>query len=261
MSPEFSMIVLIPSFNSGEMLSKTVAHAMEFHQPVLVVSDGSTDGSVPGLCREFRGREGLAVIELPRNEGKGEAVLHGLRYAIEHGHTHALVLDADGQHPCGSIPRFRETAAANPDCMILGVPVFSEDAPAERVHGRKVGNWFAGLATIWSGIGDSLFGFRVYPVAPALNIMESIRTARRFDFDTELAVRLVWQGVRPLNLPAPVAYPARQAGGVTHFRYLRDNWLLMRTHIRLFQGMLVRLPALLAQKRRWRYAGSVPCRK
>jgi hypothetical protein len=113
------------------------------------------------------------------------------------------------------------------------------------VKGRLIGNWWADLATVWGGIGDSLFGFRVYPIRESLEILDSIRTARRFDFDTELVVRLYWRGVRPVNLRVPVIYPDIAAGGVTHFRYLRDNVLLVTTHARLFFGMLARLPRLL----------------
>ena len=122
--------------------------------------------------------------------------------------------------------------------MVLGVPVFGPDAPPERVKGRRIGNWFANLETLWGGVHDSLFGFRVYPLKPAVRIMESIRTARRFDFDTELVVRLFWAGVRPINQPVPVHYPPRVAGGVTHFKYLRDNLLLAGTHTRLCLLML-----------------------
>ncbi len=136
--------------------------------------------------------------------------------------------------------------------MILGEPIFGPDAPAERVKGRRVGNWWANLATLWGGIHDSLFGFRVYPIGESVRILESIRSARRFDFDTELAVRLYWSGVRPINIPVPVRYPPREDGGTTHFHYLRDNLLLIATHTRLFLGMLARLPRLIAHASRMR---------
>jgi hypothetical protein len=136
--------------------------------------------------------------------------------------------------------------------MVLGVPVFGPDAPPERVKGRRIGNWFANLETLWGGVHDSLFGFRLYPLKPAVRIMESIRTARRFDFDTELVVRLFWAGVRPINLPVPVHYPPRVAGGVSHFRYLRDNLLLAGTHTRLCLLMLVRLWPVWKLRKQWR---------
>ena len=111
-----------------------------------------------------------------------------------------------------------QISSNHPEAMVLGVPVFGPDAPPERVKGRRIGNWFANLETLWGGVHDSLFGFRLYPLKPAVRIMESIRTARRFDFDTELVVRLFWAGVRPINQPVPVHYPPRRAGGVYAFQ-------------------------------------------
>ena len=140
----------------------------------------------------------------------------------------------------------------HPEAMILGVPIFGPDAPSERVEGRRVGNWFANLETLWGGVRDSLFGFRVYPLAPTVTIMESIKTARRFDFDTELAVRLFWAGVRPINESAPVHYPVRELGGVSHFKYLRDNLLLAGTHTRLCLLMLTQLWLVWRLRQQWK---------
>jgi hypothetical protein len=140
---------------------------------------------------------------------------------------------------------------AAPDAMILGKPVFEADAPALRVQGRRVSNWWAKLETLCfddrRGIADSLFGFRVYPVEPLLAIMEKTRWMRRFDFDPEAAVRLCWRGVRPVNLDAPVRYPSAAEGGVSHFKYVRDNALLSWMHARLMTGFVVRLPLLIAR--------------
>jgi hypothetical protein len=112
------------------------------------------------------------------------------------------------------------------------------------VRGRRVSNWWANLETLWAGIGDSLFGFRVYPVAPLVQVMRAQRWMRRFDFDPEAAVRLCWRGVAPLNLAAPVRYLRPEEGGVSHFRYARDNALLTWMHFRLMLGLLARLPLL-----------------
>jgi hypothetical protein len=133
--------------------------------------------------------------------------------------------------------------------MVLGLPVFGPEAPALRVRGRRVSNWWAGLETGWAGIGDSLCGFRVYPIAPLLEAMGRTRWMRRFDFDPEAAVRLSWLGVRAVNLPAPVRYLSAAEGGVSHFRYLRDNALLTWMHTRLVLGAIPRLPVLLRLRR------------
>jgi glycosyltransferase involved in cell wall biosynthesis len=221
-------------------------------KPVWIVLDGSTDCSVTEAKELLRQYSALRLFTLNRNHGKGGATLVAMRAALEAGYSHALVIDADGQHPADRISSFMQISANYPDAMVLGVPVFGADAPAERVKGRRVGNWFANLETLWGGVQDSLFGFRVYPLKPAVRIMESIRTARRFDFDTELAVRLFWAGVRPINLPVPVHYPPRVEGGVTHFRYLRDNLLLAGTHTRLCLLMLLRLWPVWKLRKRWR---------
>lgn len=246
-------VVVLPSYNSGPQLLRTVCGALQQHQPVWVVSDGSTDGSDDNLQTELRGEPGWELFRHEQNQGKGACVLTALDEAERRGLRWALVMDADGQHPAANIPQFFELAWKNPDAVILGVPIFGPEAPRERVLGRKVGNTLAQLNTLWGGIGDSLFGFRVYPVQATRRILRSISTARRFDFDTEIAIRLVWAGVRPINVPVPVFYPPRSQGGVTHFNYLRDNWLLAQTHLRLFAGMLLRSPQLLF--RRWAARG------
>jgi hypothetical protein len=158
-------------------------------------------------------------------------------------------MDADGQHPAGSIPRFMQASRAQPDALILGRPVFGAEAPLLRVRGRRISNWWANLETLGAGIGDSLFGFRVYPIAPLLRVMRGRRWMRRFDFDPEAAVRLAWAGLPLVNLPAPVRYLRAEEGGVSHFRYGRDNVLLTAMHIRLVLGMLARLPWLMLRRR------------
>ncbi len=185
------------------------------------------------------------MIVLPENQGKGAAVLAGISAAQENGFTHALTMDSDGQHPAALIPAFMADSQATPQAMILGKPVFAADAPALRVNGRKVSNAWVNLETLWMGIGDSLYGFRVYPIAPLRRIMQANRWMRRFDFDPEAVVRLCWAGVNPLNRDAPVRYLRADEGGVSHFRYLRDNVLLTWMHTRLFLGFLLRLPWLI----------------
>ena len=237
-------LVVIPSYNSGRALHATVVAARAAWYPVWVVVDGSTDGSDAGLD----GLDGVRVLRRPANGGKGAAVLDGLRLAAAEGFTHALVMDADGQHPAASIRQFMEASRARRDAMVLGVPQFGPDAPLLRVRGRRISNWWARLETAGAGLGDSLFGFRVYPIGPLLRIMERSRAMRRFDFDPEAAVRLSWAGVPAVNIPAPVRYPTAAEGGVSHFRYGWDNALLTSMHVRLVLGAMLRAPVLA-----WRY--------
>jgi glycosyltransferase involved in cell wall biosynthesis len=253
LSGDGSHLVILPSYNSGPLLARTARAVLEYWKPVWIVLDGSTDCSVADAHDLLRKNAGVRLFTLHQNRGKGGATLVAMRAALEAGYSHALVADADGQHPAHRIASFMETSKEHPDAMILGVPVFGPEAPAARVKGRRIGNWFANLETLWGGVHDSLFGFRIYPLKPAVRIMESIRTARRFDFDTELAVRLFWAGVRPINQPAAVNYPPREAGGVTHFRYFRDNLLLAGTHTRLCLLMLLHLRSVWRLRKRWKH--------
>lgn len=241
-------LVLIPSYNPGPKVYDTVLAARREWMPVWVVVDGSTDGTAVGLQALADSDPGLRVIVLPENRGKGAAVLHGIELAAAEGYTHVLTMDSDGQHPAGLIPQFMAASVAQPQAMILGVPQFDASAPSLRVRGRKVSNWWANLETLWMGIGDSLFGFRVYPIAPLAQVMRGQRWMRRFDFDPEAVVRLGWLGVPPVNLPAPVRYFRSEEGGVSHFNYARDNLLLTWMHTRLFFGFVARLPRLAARR-------------
>ncbi len=224
--------MLIPSFDPGPRLRRTVAEARAAWPHVWVVSDGSTDGSETGIEAP-----GIHLLRRPRNGGKGAAVLDGLQAAQHAGFTHALVMDADGQHPAELIPAFMAASLASPDAMVLGRPVFGPDAPAVRVAGRRVSNLMTRLAVGPGLIADSLFGFRVYPIPPLLSAMRKTRWMRGFDFDPEAAIRLARMAVPALNLDAPVRYPTPAQGGVSHFRYGRDNLLLAWMFLRLLSRL------------------------
>jgi hypothetical protein len=173
-----------------------------------------------------------------------------MREAQALGFTHVLTMDSDGQHPAESIAPFMQASFSSPAAMVLGKPIFDDSAPGLRIKGRKISNWWANLETLWAGIDDSLFGFRVYPIAPLISVMRRQLWMRRFDFDVEAAVRLCWRGVIPVNLPAKVRYFKPEEGGVSHFNYWRDNALLSWMHFRLFFGFIPRLPLLAARRLR-----------
>ena len=241
-------LVLIPSYNPGRLVYATVRGAREYWGPVWVVVDGSDDGTAEGLQELAKADRELRVIVMPRNGGKGRAVLHGMKLAAAEGFTHVLTMDSDGQHPAVRIPDFMHLSQANPRAMILGAPIFDASAPSIRVQGRKISNWWANVETAGSGIGDSLFGFRVYPIADLVAVMRWQPWMRRFDFDPEAVVRLAWRGVTPINVPAAVRYLGAEEGGVSHFNYFRDNVLLTWMHLRLVTESLLRMPFLLARK-------------
>ncbi|MDA8364307.1 MAG: glycosyltransferase family 2 protein [Gammaproteobacteria bacterium] len=248
MNPSSTHLVLIPSFNTGERVYSTVRDARRYWNPVWVVLDGSNDGTAEGLAKMAAADAGLKVWALPVNRGKGAVVQFGLGEAGRAGFTHVLTMDADGQHPPEKIPEFMLASQRNRAAMILGCPKFDASAPLIRVRGRKISNWWANLETLHGGIGDSLCGFRVYPVGPLSAIMRKQRWMRRFDFDPEAVVRLCWRGVRIVNIAVPVRYFSSEEGGVSHFNYLRDNVLLSFMHLRLMSEFVLRLPMLLWRK-------------
>lgn len=246
-------LVLIPSYNTGPKVYETVAAARAAWTPVWVVVDGSTDGTAEGLQRLAASDPGLRVCVLPANVGKGAAVLSGLQQAASAGFSHALTMDSDGQHPPQLIGAFMQASIQRPEAMILGRPIFDASAPLLRVRGRRVSNWWTNLETLGAGVGDSLYGFRVYPVQALAAVMQGQPWMRRFDFDTEAVVRLAWRGVKPINIDAPVKYLSAEEGGVSHFQYGRDNVLLSWMHTRLMVEFVLRLPLLL-----WRKARGLP---
>lgn len=233
-------VVVIPSFNSGRLLAATVAAARAHWAPVWVVIDGSTDGSAVAVEAMTRTDPALRVWHLGSNCGKGAAVRQGLVMAHASGFTHALVMDADGQHPADRIPAFMAVSASAPDALVMGRPVFGADAPLIRVVARRLCNWCASIETL-RRVGDTLFGFRVYPVTALLSAMQASRGMQGFDFDPEAVVRLAWQGVRLIHLPAKVRYLDQNEGGVSHFNYLRDNLLLTGMHLRLACAAITRI--------------------
>lgn len=251
------ILVLIPSYNTGRILPQTVGEVLHYWPDVWVVMDGSTDGSAALLEPLKAAHSGLRVIELPENGGKGAAVLRGTQEAAKAGYTHVLTIDADGQHPAPDIPRFIELARKHPEAVMMGTPVFGPEAPQLRVQGRKISNMWANLETLNWGIPDTLFGMRLYPVDRLLKAFRGTLWARRFDYDTEIAVRLAWLGTAMLRVPTTVRYLTQEEGGVSQFRYFRDNTVLTWMHARLLFGFFWRLPLLLLRVGR----GGNPLRK
>jgi hypothetical protein len=165
-------------------------------------------------------------------------VLTGAREALGAGFTHALVMDADGQHPAGRIREFMETSMRDPGALVCGRPVFGPEAPRARLYGRKLSVWLVRLQTAGKGAADPLFGFRVYPLEALVRVLGSTRGGRGYDFDPEVAVRLAWAGTPAINLDAACVYVEPGRGGVSHFRYVRDNIRMVAMHARLICEMI-----------------------
>lgn len=237
-----SHLVMIPSYNTGQLLKITVTEALQQWLPVWVIIDGSTDGSEALLTPlQEAYPDTLVVIKIANNQGKGAAILSGIKAAKKQGFTHVLTMDADHQHPADYIQRFMQQSLDNPKMMILGEPIFDASAPMIRVQGRKISNWWANMETLNAGIHDSLFGMRIYPINDLIAVMHTTTWARRFDFEPEIAVRMAWHGIAILNIATPVRYIAKEEGGVSQFKYGRDNVLLIGMHLRLLVGFLLRL--------------------
>ncbi|HZP59144.1 MAG TPA: glycosyltransferase family 2 protein [Opitutaceae bacterium] len=232
-------LVLIPSFNTGDLLLATVKDALRHWSPVWVVIDGSTDGSGAAVQALAADDPRVRVIMRAGNGGKGAAVATGVAEALAAGFTHVLTFDADGQHSAAHIAEFMQASMKKPEALVLGRPVFGPEAPLARLCGRKLSVWLAWLEILGPGIDDPLFGFRLYPAAALQHAFASTRGGRRFDFDHEMAVRMFWAGAPTLNLPAPCRYIAKSAGGVSHFHYVRANLTLVWMHLRLLTEFLL----------------------
>lgn len=226
---EFRPCMLIPTYDNPETIRRVVVRVRAHLADVVVVDDGS--GAAGRRACEALAEEGLAhVIRREVNGGKGAAVKAGFAEAFRLGYTHALQVDADGQHDLDDVPRFLAVARENPDALVLGAPRFDASAPRARQIGRKITVFWVNFETGGRVIEDPMCGFRVYPLADAVAV--SVR-ADMMDFDPEVAVRLVWRGVPVINLPTRVRYVSRDEGGVSHFRLFEDNWRISWMHTRL----------------------------
>lgn len=243
---DFRPIVLVPVYNHaraiGAMVDAILAHPVR----CLLVDDGS-DAECAAVLRGLAEREPgrVTLVRLERNQGKGAAVTAGFEAAWRAGCTHALQIDADGQHDAGCIPVFLDMARRHPHAMVCGNPIYDASVPRGRLVGRYLTHVWVWVHTLSFAVRDSMCGLRVYPLAEVVPLTRAARIGPRMEFDIEVLVRLVWRGVRILNIPTPVTYPS---DGVSHFRVWRDNLRISWMHTRLFFGMLRRLPVLVGRK-------------
>lgn len=246
MSDGFAPIVVVPVFDHERAIGALLAGVHAHGVPCLLVDDGSGAACAAELDRLVSlHRDTVSVLRLAPNQGKGAAVMAGMREAQHRGYSHVLQIDADGQHDTRDIPVFLAHARRHPDAVICGQPRYDESVPKARLIGRYATHLWVWINTLSFAIRDSMCGFRVYPLAPTVRLIDEEYVGRRMDFDTEILVRLAWRGLAVVNLPTPVTYPS---DGVSHFDVLRDNLRISRMHTRLFFGMLRRLPRLLARK-------------
>jgi len=243
----FAPCALIPIYNHGSTIERTVQALRAHGLPVLIVDDGSDAATRGVLDALVRDTDDIQLLRLPHNQGKGRALSVGLRAAREAGHSHALQIDADGQHDTDDVPRFLDAGRAQPQALVCGAPIYDASVPRARLYGRYVTHACVWLETLSLAIHDSMCGYRLYPLDATCAEIARKPLPARMDFDTEIAVRLVWRGMPVVNLPTRVIYPAN---GLSHFRMFRDNLRFSAMHTRLLLGMLPRAPGLLW--RRWR---------
>ncbi len=239
---------VIPVFEHVDTVARVIDALRANGLPCLVVDDGNADAAAAALLEIARARSGVDVLRREINGGKGAAIQDGLAEAARRGFTHALQIDADGQHDTADIPRFLDLARAHPDRLVYGVPKYDDSVPRSRLYGRYATHVWVWINTLSLEIRDTMCGFRLYPLRETMALLARGALPPRMDFDTEVMVRLHWRGVRFVPVITRVTYPP---GGRSHFRLLRDNLRISWMHTRLFGGLLLRLPLLIvAQGRR-----------
>ncbi len=237
---------LIPCYEHGAPLRSVLESLAPWKLDCLVVDDGSgaeTQAQLDAIARDL---PFVRIERLTPNRGKGAALKAGFRWAAGLGYTHALCLDADGQHDALAVPRFLEAMRKDPEALVLGEPIFDDSAPRSRIWARQLSRAAVWLATLSFEIRDPLCGMRGIPLAAALRVMHGAEVGNRMEFDPEFAARAVFEGVPIRNVPVNVVYPK---GGVSHFDVGRDFPVMGATYVRLWLGMLARAPQLWKRRR------------
>ncbi len=243
----FNPCVLIPVYNHPVVIANTVAEVRALNLPVVLIDDGSEPQCAALLQQLAAADPQVQLQRLPNNRGKGGAVKAGFLFARHLGFSHALQIDADGQHDTGAIGRFLDLARAQPGALIAGYPLYDESVPKVRYYSRYLTHVWVWINTLSLAITDSMCGFRVYPLDYTCRLIASEHIGERMDFDIEFIVRWYWSGAPLQQQPIRVHYPE---DGVSHFRGWADNWLISKMHARLFFGMLWRAPLWLLRGRR-----------
>jgi glycosyltransferase involved in cell wall biosynthesis len=238
---------IIPCYNHDLVIRDTVSALKKFSFPIFIIDDGSqtsTKEILQQIAQEF---EHVELIQHVQNGGKGAAMQTGLAAAIEKNMTHALQIDADGQHDLNDLQAFIYEAKQHPKALISGKPVYDDTISKGRFYGRYITHFWVALETLSFKIIDSMCGYRVYPLAEYQKLINGAHLGKRMDFDIEVMVKLIWQDVDVRFVNTKVHYPEF---GLSHFHAFKDNVLISKMHTRLFFGMLYRLPTLLLRKLR-----------
>ncbi len=238
----FKPCVVIPIYNHHLKIKAIVTRLIEMDLPCYLLDDGS-DADCMHTLDQLKSIRGVTLLRWPNNRGKGAVVCDGLAQAHADGYSHALQIDADGQHNLADVAHMLNEAESHPDCVISAQRAY-DDMPRHRKNGRLVTDIWVWINTLSLMIKDSMCGFRVYPLQSTLALLNRKSVGKRMDFDTDILVRLHWQGLDVLHVPTHVTYEAEIP---SHFDILKDNLRISRMHTCLFFGMLIRIPSLLAR--------------
>ncbi len=240
-TPRVNPCIVIPVYNHSRGLASMTAELVRSQLPCLVVDDGSDEMSALALDALVTQTPQMTLLRRSANGGKGAAVCDALKAAHKRGFSHALQVDADGQHDLGDIPKFLQACHESPHAVITGVRLYGS-VPAARRYGRYITDFWVWINTLSFTISDSMCGYRLYPVAETVQMLNHAQVGRRMDFDTDILVRLYWQGLSIRQIQSKVTY----SDDITsHFDLWKDNLRISAMHARLFFGMLPRFPRLL----------------
>jgi len=240
----FKCCALVPSYNHCEMVGELVRRLRELGLAVFIIDDGNEDAARATLAALHAPENHVFVHRLDTNQGKGGALMQGFDLARVAGFTHALQLDADGQHDLSVLPHFLSLGEAHPDALIAGQPQYDESLPRSRRFGRTLTHFWVGIETLTMNPPDSMCGLRLYPLEKVSNLQARHRFGRRMEFDIEIFVRLIWEGVPVIAVPVRVFYPE---GNVSNFHLVRDNGRIALLHTRLVLELPFHVEALLSR--------------
>ncbi|OCH03310.1 acyltransferase [Aliivibrio fischeri] len=241
----FRPCFLIPCYNHGKTIPAVVESLMSYGYPMIIVDDGSENETKRILEEVTQQHESITLITLAENQGKGGAVIAGIEKAYQQSYSHAIQIDADGQHDLEALPKLIAESQEHPTALISGQPIYDESVPKSRLYGRYATHIWVWIETLSFAIKDSMCGFRSYPIGPTINVLERAVIGRRMDFDTEIMVRMYWNETDIRFINTRVIYPE---DGISHFDALWDNVKISWMHTKLFFGMLPRIPSLLKRK-------------
>lgn len=240
------LCIVVPHYNHQDAFKAFLPILSTLGLPCIIVDDGSDENALNSLQAILLHSDINSYFYAhASNRGKGAAVITASTHARALGFTHMIQIDADGQHDMSDVEKFIALSEDFPQAIVSGHPQFDETAPKARLYGRKVTDFWVAVETLSFEVKDSLCGFRLYPLTQFEQMCDQHHIGRRMDFDTDIAVKSVWAGIPIKFVPTKVIY---HQNSVSHFYYVRDNLLLIKLHVGLMLGMLIRSPWLIARK-------------